>query len=725
VTKDVIVRPILPNILRVGDELFVSALVQNFTQQAQTFAVELAFDSGEIDPPASSQVMLEAGQMRQLDWYVRPKTANEMGKFTFSATAVNDETLGDTITQALPIRNFGFSEKTAQTGQGSTAFSLKLSPDARTEQSSVTLSLAPTMTGSLITAMDYLIEYPYGCVEQTTSRLVPAIIAKTNPDLFGSSLADRDVDSMIEKGLNRLAALQLSDGGWSWWYGSQSDPFVTAYVVEYLLQAKTAGIAVDNQLLAGARSFLEVPAKGKVHATTNASYELVGDDQRSQQIAQNYALVLLGAKDKVVPIANLNDLRADVLAMAVMTNYRMGNTDPQTNGLNLLQEMGQTEQETVYWTDGAARYFGSKDASTALAIRAIVLANGDRELASKAAAYLMRSRQVEYWSNTFGTAQAIRAIVDLSRSGDELTPNYTYTVALDGKQVASGGVASVRQSLAPISVPIDSVKPEGSELVITQEGEGQLYSTMLVDQFHTDPASPAVSNGVQISRQYVNLKNSQSSKGEKYSLAVGDTVTVVLTVSGLAATKQYAVIQDELPAGMIPINESFNNEEQDGRDSWYGYNGWYEPDVSSREITENGIIISLYQISPGVHGYEYKARVVSEGSFMAPPAIVSLMYEPHVYGRTAPELVTTTGESKLLPRVELPGGLSKQNLSEMFWLVGAALLLTGLGGLAVLRRRRLARRSSLTMNGAPSTAPKSPIAEPTPPKPPSAPPTVG
>ena len=91
---------------------------------------------------------------------------------------------------------------------------------------------------------------------------------------------------------------------------------------------------------------------------------------------------------------------------------------------------------------GEESRFGSRDASTALAIRAITLAGVDRELAVKGAKYLTRNRKSNYWSNTFATAQIVRAIVDLTKTGSEQNPNYSYSVSLDGKVISKGSVSN-------------------------------------------------------------------------------------------------------------------------------------------------------------------------------------------------------------------------------------------------------------------------------------------
>src|SRR5207302_689413 len=98
-----------------------------------------------------------------------------------------------------------------------------IAADSLREKSSVTLSLASTMLGSLPTAMSYLIDYPFGCVEQTTSRFVPAVIAKRNQALLAGGLAGKNLDEIIRKGILRLVTLQQGDGGWTWWFSGKSD----------------------------------------------------------------------------------------------------------------------------------------------------------------------------------------------------------------------------------------------------------------------------------------------------------------------------------------------------------------------------------------------------------------------------------------------------------------------------------------------------------------------
>jgi len=647
VTKDVIVRPILPNILRKDDEILLSALVQNFTDTDKTFDIDLAFNEGivqaitsdekELESATHSAILVKSKETERVYWKVSPKTEKEKAKLTFSATSREDKKIGDTITQEIPVWAFGFWEKRGEVGDGEKTFSVELAPDSDKKKSKATLSLSPTLVGTLPTAMRYLIHYPYGCVEQTTSSFVPAVIAKENPDLFGASIADLNVDDIIKKGVNRLAKLQHPDGGWSWWWQGRSDSFVTVYVVEYLLKARGVGSNVDPEILGRAQRFLE--QEDYYDPQTNGSKKY----DRQEIIAKTYGLSLLGSEKGKTRISDFSNITAELLAMAVMTNIRNGDTNPATSGLSRLISMAKREGDSVYWEAGRKEYFGSQDASTALAIRAIVASGGERELAVKVVRYLTRNRKSDYWSNTFATAQVIRALVDFSKTGEELTPNYNYTVWLDEKEISRGTVNNLKELIKDIDIPVSDIKPDGSSIKIEKSGEGQLYTTLLINEFHTDRGAPASNHGLEVKREYI----SDRADG---SLVLGDTVTVKITIGGLRTNENYGIITDELPSGLIPINPVFKNEQYGQELSSY-YTSY---DVTDREVTENGIVLSLYQIAEGLRTYAYKARVVSEGEFLVPPAMASLMYSPEIYGRGEVQLLKIKKNLEMLSGREIP-----------------------------------------------------------------------
>jgi hypothetical protein len=96
-----------------------------------------------------------------------------------------------------------------------------------------------------------LLDYPYGCAEQTMARgmallscraLLPRLLGESDPRVVAA-------DAMVQAAVDRLLGMQSWRGGFGWWSGSGETPFVTAYVTEFLVAAKERGYAIPEHAL--------------------------------------------------------------------------------------------------------------------------------------------------------------------------------------------------------------------------------------------------------------------------------------------------------------------------------------------------------------------------------------------------------------------------------------------------------------------------------------------
>ncbi|MFC1649344.1 alpha-2-macroglobulin family protein [Patescibacteria group bacterium] len=636
VTKDIVNRPILPNLLRIGDNIELSTIVQNFTSIDQKLDVTLDSKDINILSTQHENVTVEPKRVNQFFWSANSSRENNASELVFSALPSNDTIEPDIIKLPLPVIPFGFTELSGESAEGNANFDIKLSEDSSPQKSEVTLSIAPSLFASMPAAMKYLVKYPYGCVEQTTSRFVPAVIAKSNTDVFGNSIANKNIDDIIQTGVDRLRDMQNPSGGWSWWHSSRSNPFISVYVTEYLLQAQSLGFDVVD-MLNSAKSYFE---RGNQY-----TFEGLGDDDKNaMKASQKYGLALFGLKEQSKRAAvDTEKLTPDILAYHIMADVLNDDFDENRSGLKRLKSLAKTSGSDIYWESGKAGFFGSKDGSTALAIRAMVAAGDDSGMITQASRYLLRSRRQTRWANSFATAQVLQAGIDSVNQTGEFSPNYSYMVKLDGERVTGGRVTSAKQVLKEIVINGEDIKDTGSEISIEKSGEGQIYSSYVFEDFHTDREAKAVSNGLTISREYVN------ERGYEYGLGVGDVVTVELTLDGVSEESEYIVIEDQLPSGLIPINPHLDNQELNNERRSYYYYG-----IDGREITENGMVITVRRFRPGDNKFTYKARVVSEGEFYAPPATASMMYSPEIHGFSDAQKVTVEKSARKIrePRKE-------------------------------------------------------------------------
>jgi uncharacterized protein YfaS (alpha-2-macroglobulin family) len=482
--------------------------------------------------------------------------------------------------------------------------------------------------------------------------MAAGLTAKKYSKAFGQLLESRDIDQIIEKGIKKLTETQQDNGGWSWWSSKYSSPFVTSYVIEQLVLARELGYDVDEKVFTQAKSFLENPKS--YNQETNQYIPATNE----QKIASQYGLSLIFPGQHNPEIIDFENFSTDIVALAIITNLNNGYSGQQ--GLDKLKSMAEFQAEEAFWQAGSKQNFGSIEASTALAVR-VLIKSGENDLSTKGMHYLLNRRKNRFWGNTFGTSEVIKAAVEYSDKFGQITPNYNYQVELNNEVIKQGLMDKVDQN---IEINISKINPERKSVIeITKTGEGNIYSSLIIDQFRTDKTASKVSNGLEISKEYI------SEKGENYSLAVGDKVRVNITVNWQNNDQNYAVIHDQLPAGLIPINTTLKNAQYSQEELDYHWG-------SALHTNDNGATISLYRIDNQTTTYTYLALAILSGNYETPPISGELMYSPSVYGRSDYSTVKVTEDSNQLyaPKENKPKLTDQKNQVSIGLLVIFGLL---------------------------------------------------
>ena len=137
---------------------------------------------------------------------------------------------------------------------------------AATSTAVVEISSLPGM--NLQKRLDYLIEYPHGCIEQTTSAVFPQLVLNQLTDLddYKKSLVDKNVKA----GIARMQNFQRPDGGFSYWPGgNESDEWGSNYAGHFLTEAQANGFFVSDNLLQLWKNYQRGKANSWVVNSTN------------------------------------------------------------------------------------------------------------------------------------------------------------------------------------------------------------------------------------------------------------------------------------------------------------------------------------------------------------------------------------------------------------------------------------------------------------------------
>jgi alpha-2-macroglobulin len=247
-TKDLIVRVVTPRFLTEGDEVVIPTIVHNYLEGAKDTSVTFAAKGLESQAPTSTTGSIDSNGERRDDWRFRASTA---GSATVTATAKTD-TDGDAVELTIPVVPYGLRRDVGTSGAlrsaGEQTTDLTIPAASNPASRTVSVSLAPSMAGSLLGALDFLTSYPYGCTEQTLSTFLPNVMVTRALTQLKLAPAERlsALDRQVAEGLKRLGDFQHEDGGWGWWKTDQNHPFMTAYAVYGLIEAKRAGYRIDD-----------------------------------------------------------------------------------------------------------------------------------------------------------------------------------------------------------------------------------------------------------------------------------------------------------------------------------------------------------------------------------------------------------------------------------------------------------------------------------------------
>jgi uncharacterized protein YfaS (alpha-2-macroglobulin family) len=674
-TLDVLVRPVLPRFFVVGDHAEIATIVHNNTDAAVSAGVTLTVEglALDYDPAQASQVAvvdIPAGDMIKVVW---PVTALPGDQVVVRMEARAREDTGDTYydgrEDTLPVYRYSTPEIVGTAGRLAGPETrqeiVQLPRDFDPTQGELTVQLDGSLTAATADALNYLEHYPYECVEQTVSRFLPNVL--TYQALQEMNLAKPELKAQLTEqvgvALQRLYAQQKYDGGWGWWLSDDSNPYLTAYVLQGLLEAHRAGFTVDVDVLHKGAGFLRT--------------SLVSVDDRMTHWQANrlaYQLYVLGEYINLVRGAE----KGGELGRAVqlfesrhlLDHYgratlavAFGLLDPEEKSrvdtlLSDLTGAAIYSATGTHWEEAQPDYWNLNTdiRTTAIVLWALARHNPESDLLPNVVRWLMDVRAEGHWGTTQSTAWSLLGLIAYMRATGELQGDFSYTVTLNGEVLLESdfNADNITESQKLTVAIAQLLVEEGNRLFIerlpasgNQTGEGQLYYTAHLRYFLPVDEVKALDRGIIIARQYSPVDNADADVGGTYvdGAQVGDVIRVKLTV--IAPTDlYYVVVEDPLPAGCEAVDANLNTtsvvgeqpgvrnltlEEEDAWYRWYGWGWWW---FSHSEIRDEKVALFATYLPRGTYEYSYIMRASVPGTYNVIPATASEMYFPEVFGRS-------------------------------------------------------------------------------------------
>ena len=626
VRKNLIVRLAAPRFFRQGDETVLRVIAHNYLESEKE--VTFALDVQGLDPISgqSQKVTIPAKGESYVDWRVRAKT---IGNAVLTAKALTNEE-SDALEMTLPILPYGVKQKGVGSGvvfsgtaENQWPYSYPQNSDAGSR--GLTITVAPSVAGTVFDALDYLLSYPWGCTEQTMSSFLPDLVVSRAVDqLHVKSPIDRKtLDDMVKAGLDRLYSYQHEDGGWGWWPDDPSRVFMTAYVVSGLGQARDAGYTMDNERLQNGRKWL---------TDALAKHRDMIPDLRAYVV---FALATTGgiAKDELDQAwSNRAKVSDEGLALLGLALASAG--DPRAReAAVILEKKAKVTEADAHWEgtyDGMLEYWAdTSDETTAFALKLLVKEDKSSGLLPKAARWLAEHRYGDYWYTTKQTAMVIEGLTDYLLLSGELANQSDVEVLVNGASVGKRHFGAADGFALPWRIKIDAAQAgNGGQVTIRKSGNGITYWSAENAWYSADKKLYQQGKiALNIARDYYLLQKKQDKPTDPitYDLTplggpvhVGDIVAVRLTLGG--TTWKYMMAEDPIPAG----TEFLANT------GLYTLNhkpDWWAELFTRKEFHDDRAAFFNTDFT-GPREYVYLLKVVNPGKFAISPAAAAPMYEP-------------------------------------------------------------------------------------------------
>jgi uncharacterized protein YfaS (alpha-2-macroglobulin family) len=568
---------------------------------------------------------------------------------------------------------------------------LSVPAERRINETMLEVRYSPTLAGAMVDALPYLVDYPYGCTEQTLNRFLPTVITqrvlqrmnldlkdieKKRTNLNAQEIGDDkerakgwkrlprnpvfdevEVRRMAMAGVERLVGMQVSDGGWGWFSGTgeHSYPHTTAVVVHGLQIARQNDVAIPPGVVERGIAWLTNYQNQQIALIKNAPSKVTPWKEHADNLD---ALIFMVLSDADVVSEEMRDfLYRDRTKLAVYAKAMFGLAlHKQQQGEKLamiLKNIDQfvvedAENQTAYLrlpADSAWWYWhGNETEANAYFLKLLAKTDPRGEKASRLVKYLLNNRKhATYWSSTRDTAICVEAMADYLKGSGEDKPDMTVEVWLDGKKhkevrIDSGNLFSYDNRLLLVGDAVDTGK---HKLEIKRKGTGPVYFNAYLTNFTLEDFITKAGLEVKVNRKYYKLTRVDKeikvpgSRGQPLDQKVEKYERTELPSGAVLKSGDVVEVELEIDSKNDYEYLIFEDPKAAGFEPMLVRSGYNANDMGAyMELRDDKVCFFVRQLARGKHSVSYRLRAEIPGTFSALPTRGYAMYAPELKGNS-------------------------------------------------------------------------------------------
>jgi len=626
VKKQLIIRPIVPAFIIPGDQITVETLIQNPTNQDIETKIELLADNIEIKGGSKKNVFIGSGQTIKAQWNAvisLSNTGNSL-KFTFRS----DENQASVM---LPIKYPWVSETIGGSGLLDDRWisSLRVAENVIPNMGGLYVSVSGTSENIVEKYTNTINKYPYPSTEKLANELIGKIILH-HPEL--SDMNTKKMADEIQMLVTDILSRQRPDGGYAFWNGAESDPWLTAYVSLALHRADVSGASQNS-----ATQFIWNNLDD-IESVSDRLFILWALSEMEQYDTRSAVTAFQSREESTISgraflLMNLNNL--------VQAGQK--SVYPYLERLQAeIADLKTVDEEWIYFEEGEKDTFDTDIRSTAIMLVALSKLSDDNPLMMSIVKYLTSLNPYRFTPQEgIWAAMALSAFMEPGLDSDYTVRATVNQETVIEQDVRPGNEDKIYYSFTPIS----SLKKydQINEITIDKDGIGTLYFDIDLTYYPSNDSIQPVEKNIVISRDYYRLEDYGRTQPLS-EMQAGSLYRGVLTLI-IPEDFSYIVAEEHLPAGLKAL--SFNpavasllsRYEREDMIKAQGLN-WIENPLwnfNHYMIEDERLLLFAEHLPAGVYEVDYLVQAGLPGKYNHLPASVRQIYNPSIYARTEGE----------------------------------------------------------------------------------------
>ena len=691
--QPLMVRPSAPRFMNFGDKVDLPVVIQNQTDKdmavdvairatnAELIGGNLSGSEGVSSSPGGNntlptgrvsalgkRVVVKANDRAEVRF---PVSANKAGTARFQI-AVTSGGYNDAAEISLPVWTPATTEAFATYGttdeNGAVIQPVQTPGDVYSQFGGLEVTTSSTQLQELTDAFIYLSNYPYGCSEQISSRMISTAALRDVLQAFKAK--DTPTAAQLEEQFKRdiqiLQSRQREDGSFGLWKRDRERyeyPFLTIHVAHALALAKAKGYKVPDEMLNKTKPYLKDVEKHlndqwyksapQVRWTISAYALYIRDMMGDKDVAKAKKLLAEATIEKM-PFEALgwvlsvlaNDPNSTVEVEAIV-RFLMNRTTETAAAANFVTDYG----------DGGWLIMYSNRRADGVLLEAIIKADPKNDLIPKLVRGLLANRTKGHWGSTQENVFILLALDKYFNAFERVTPDFVTRIWLGNTYAGEETFKGRSVDSNVLNIPMSYLVDQGgtSNLFLDRQGAGRLYYRIGMKYAPKNLKLAPADYGFTVLRKYEAIDNADDVKQNadgSWTIKSGARVRVRLTMVAQARRYHVALV-DNLPAGLEILNPELAVTEvipadtnaapplaeygsrSYGRGYWSYRQNWFEHQ-NFRDERAEAFASLLWE---GVYNYSYVARATTPGQFVVPPAKAEEMYHAETFGRTGTDFV--------------------------------------------------------------------------------------